>query len=98
MFDAIILAAVGTIWERLGVFAVCLAFGILMLATGIRNVKTQTAEESGKARVVNKLLGASNSYDGKKAVLIGWVRIATGVGAIIFGIVFLFTGPLLARK
>jgi len=98
MFDAIILAAVGTIWERLGVFGVSLVFGIIMFAAGIHNIKTQTAEESGKRRAVNKLLGASNTYEGKKAILVGWVRIACGVGAIIFGIVFLFTGPVLRDK
>lgn len=91
------LGATDTIWTRLGVCAVAVLFGAVFLFTGIQNIKTRTAEESGDRRLVNKALGASNSYQGGKAVLIGWIRVICGIAAIIFGIVFIFVGPFLAK-
>jgi len=42
---------------------------------------------------VNQASGTSNAYTGSKAVMQGYVRIAMGVGAILFGVAFLFIGP-----
>ena len=95
--NMVLLAATDTIWSRLGVCAVGSIVGALLIFTGIQNIRTRTAEESGKRRLVNKATGASNTYDGSKAVLIGWVRVVCGVGAIIFGITFIFVGPFLAK-
>ena len=83
--------------SRLAVFAVSLIGGIIFILAGINNVRTERAEESGKRRLVNMALGSSNSYEGTKAVLIGWMRIVCGVGCICFGIFFLCYGPILAR-
>ncbi len=38
-----------------------------------------------------------NTYEGSKAVMVGWIRVICGVCAIIFGIVFIFVGPFLAE-
>lgn len=92
-----LLAVTDTIWTRLGVFAVASLVGVILILTGLQNIKTRTAEESGKRRLVNKALGQSNTYEGSKAVMIGWVRVISGVGAILFGIVFLIVGPFLAQ-
>lgn len=98
MFDQLALLAVtDTIWMRLGVCAVCIAVGAILIHVGRQNIETQTAEESGKRRLVNKALGRSNTYTGAKAVRIGWARVACGIGAILFGIVFIFVGPFLAN-
>lgn len=70
--------------------------GIIFIYIGRQNIITQQAEESGKRRKVNALFGASNSYTGSKAVLTGWIRVLCGVGAIVFGFVFLFFGAFLA--
>jgi len=69
----------------------------MLILAGVQNIKTQSAEESGKRRIVNKAVGQSNTYEGSKAVMIGWIRIVLGVCAIIFGIVFHFVGPFLAE-
>ena len=95
--DMALFAATHAIWSRLGVFAVASIIGALLIFTGIHNIKTQTAEESGKRRLVNKAMRASNTYEGSKAVLIGWVRIVCGVGAILFGFVFIFIGFFMAE-
>ncbi|MCA9238516.1 MAG: hypothetical protein KDA44_23755 [Planctomycetales bacterium] len=71
--------------------------GLLLIFAGIENVRTRTAEESGRRRGVNALLGRSNTYEGRTAVTVGVVRIIAGVCAIIFGIVFVFIGPVLAK-
>ncbi len=70
--------------------------GIVFIYIGRQNIRTQRADESGKRRAVNALLGSSNSYTGSKAVFVGWIRILCGVGAIIFGFVFLVFGAFLA--
>ena len=94
----LLLAATDTIWSRLGVCAVASLVGALLIFTGLQNIKTKTAEESsGKRRLVNKALGQSNTYEGSKAVTVGWIRVICGVCAIIFGIVFIFVGPFLAQ-
>ena len=93
----LMLAVTDTIWSRLGVCAVASLVGAILIFTGLQNIKTRTAEESGKRRLVNKAIGQSNTYEGSKAVMIGWVRVVCGVGAIIFGIVFIFVGPFLAK-
>jgi hypothetical protein len=98
MSDALpLLAATDTIWTRLAVCAVASIVGALLIYTGVQNIKTRTAEESGKRRFVNQALGRSNSYTGGMAVFVGWMRVICGVAAIIFGIVFIFVGPFLAK-
>lgn len=84
--------------SRFLVFLGCAAAGAFFIWTGRNNIKTKTAEESGKRRGINTLLGRSNTYEGDSAVAIGWLRVGCGVAAIIFGIVFLFVGPFLADK
>ena len=91
----LILGAAGTVAERVGACLACLAVGAYLIYIGLHNVKTQTAEESGKRRITNKIMKKSNSYTGKQAVRVGWTRVACGVMIIIFGIVFLFVGPFL---
>ena len=85
-----------SIGERLGVAGVCVVVGIILILSGINNVRTKRAEETGKRRWVNKALGRSNTYEGNTAVNMGYMRIVLGIGAIIFGIVFIFVGPFLA--
>lgn len=92
-----LLAVEDSIGTRLMVCLVCVVVGAILILVGINDVRTQKAEEAGKARLTNSLLGVSNTYEGKKAVALGVVRIASGVAAIIFGIVFIFVGPFLAR-
>jgi uncharacterized membrane protein len=94
----LLLAATDTIWSRLGVCAVASVIGALLILTGLRNIKTRTAEDTVKAGLVNKLLGQSNTYEGSKAALLGWIRVICGVCAIIFAIVFIFVGPFLASQ
>ena len=91
----LILGAAGTVAERVGACLACLAVGAYLIYIGLQNVKTQTAEESGKRRITNKVMKKSNSYTGKQAVRVGWTRIACGVMIIVFGIIFLFVGPFL---
>jgi len=92
----LILAVTDTIGIRLAVCAVASIVGVLLILTGVANIRTETAEESGKRRLVNKALGRSNTYEGSRAVLLGWIRVICGIVAIIFGIVFIFVGPFLA--
>ncbi len=91
------LAATDTVWTRLGVCAVAVVVGVMLIVTGLRDIRTRTAEESGKRRLVNSFLGRSNTYEGAKAVRLGRIRVVCGVIAIAFGIVFLFVGPFLAK-
>jgi hypothetical protein len=81
--------------ERLGVMAVCLAFGAWMIYVGRLNVRTEVAEESGKRALFLKLMGSSTSMQGRRAVLTGWVRIVLGAVVIAFGFVFLLFGAFL---
>lgn len=92
-----LLAVTDTIWTRLGVFAILSLVGVIFILMGLENIKTQTAEESGKRRLVNRVLGQSNSYEGSTAVMMGWIRVISGAGAIIFGVVYIFVGPFLAQ-
>ena len=81
---------------RLGLVVVTTAVGGLLIAAGRNNIKTRTAEESGKRRLVNHALGQSNTYEGSKAVGIGWMRVIMGIGVIMFGVVFGLVDPMLA--
>lgn len=103
MSNSLILFAVDqpfedTIVSRLIICVVAIAVGGILILTGRQNILTKSAEESGGRRAVNKLFGQSNTYAGRKAVLVGWIRVGCGVCMIIFGIVFLFVGPFLADK
>lgn len=72
---------------------VAIVIGVGLILTGLANVRTRTSEETGVRRRVNTLAGASSTYTGGKAVTQGYVRMATGVAAILFGVAFLFIGP-----
>ena len=95
--DFLLLAVTDTIWTRLAVFGVTALFGVALIVSGYVSIKTGVAEESGKRRRVNRMMGESNTYTGPKAVMLGWVRLICGIGLILFGILFLFVGPFLAK-
>jgi hypothetical protein len=81
--------------ERLGVMALCFAFGAWMIYVGRLNVRAEVAEESGKRALFLKMMGKSTTMHGRMAVVTGWVRIVLGVVAIAFGFVFLLFGAFL---
>lgn len=91
------LAPAGTLLGRMFGCAMFTIVGVLLILSGINNIRTRTAEESGGRRMVNEALGRSNTYRGTKAVLVGYLRVVMGVFGIIFGIFFLFVGPFLAN-
>jgi hypothetical protein len=80
---------------RLGVLAACLAFGAWMIYVGRHNVRTRSAEETGKRALGLALFGKSTTMTGWAATATGWIRIVVGVGAILFGFVFLLFGAFL---
>jgi hypothetical protein len=82
---------------RYMVCAVCCGVGVLMILTGISNVKTKTASESAKRAAVLQALGKSTEIQGNMAVFMGVTRILIGIAAIIFGVVYIFVGPFLAN-
>jgi len=77
---------------RFIVAVVAIFLGVWLIYVGRINVETQASEESGSRRRVNTALGRSNTYTGGTAVLQGWIRIALGVAAIVFGIVYAILG------
>jgi hypothetical protein len=81
---------------RLGVAGVAILVGAFLIYTGLANIRTQSAQESGKRRLVNRAAGRSSTYAGSSAVTVGVVRVVIGVAAIIFGLVFAVMGPMLA--
>lgn len=78
--------------SRLGVAAVAIVVGAVLVVTGLSNVRTRSAHESGSRRLVNRATGRDNTYSGSSAVMLGWLRVVLGVAAIGFGIVFALTG------
>ena len=97
MENECLLAIEDTMVSRFAVSGVAIAVGVILIFVGRQNIQTKIAEESGDRRIVNKVLGKDNTYEGGKAVLMGWMRVIMGVCAIIFGISFLFVGPFLAN-
>ena len=98
MDDSLLLLAIpDTIWTRLGVCAIASIVGVILILTGLANIRSRSAEESGARRAVNRAFRRSNTYEGSDAVVIGWIRVVCGIGAIIFGITFIFVGPFLAN-
>lgn len=81
--------------EKVLIASFCVIAGVFFVLTGIKNIKTKEAKETGKRIITNKMLGQGNNYTGDKAILLGRIRIITGILIIIFGIIFLFTGPFL---
>ena len=81
---------------RLGVAGVAILVGGFLIYTGMANIRTQSAQESGKRRLANRAAGRSNTYSGSSAVTVGVVRVVIGIAAIIFGLVFAVMGPMLA--
>jgi hypothetical protein len=74
-------------------FVVAIVLGVGLIFTGLANVRTRTSEETGVRRRVSEAAGGSITYTGTKAVIQGYVRLASGVAAILFGIAYLFIGP-----
>ncbi|MBK8179402.1 MAG: hypothetical protein IPK67_11040 [Planctomycetes bacterium] len=81
--------------QRLAVLGVCLALGAYLILVGRNNIRTREAEETGKRAALLSALGKPTSMSGKKAVAMGWLRIVLGIGAILFGFVFLAFGAFL---
>jgi hypothetical protein len=92
-----VLAAKMSIWTRLAVSGIAVVVGIILIVTGRANIRTQSAEETGKRQLVLKATGKSTEHKGQMAVSIGIARIVMGILAILFAIVFLIFGPFLAR-
>jgi branched-subunit amino acid permease len=69
------------------------ALGLWLIYVGIANIGTRTSEETGSRRRVNRAMGASNTYEGGRAVLQGWIRIGLGIAAIVFAVWFFVFGP-----
>lgn len=82
----------GTV-TRFIVAGVALTLGIWLIYVGLANVRTRTSEETGVRRRVNRAAGESNTYEGGRAVLQGWIRIGMGVAAIGFAIWFVLFSP-----
>lgn len=78
---------------RFVVAAVAVVIGVGLIVTGVGNVRTRTAEETGIRRRVNDAAGVDNTATGGKAVAQGWIRIATGITAIGFGVWYALFGP-----
>ena len=45
--------------------------------------------------MVNAIAGQSNDYVGKKAVMIGWMRVIGGICVFVFGLAYLVFGAFL---
>ena len=65
--------------------------GSVYIYVGLLNVKTQVATR--KRGLIERAFGASSKYEGSKAVEIGWVRIAWGIGIIVLGVASVFVRP-----
>ena len=74
---------------------VTIVLGLGLAWTGRANIQNRTAEETGKRRTVNRVAGRSNTSTGAAAVRMGWIRVVMGAAVAVFGLVFLFTGPML---
>ena len=92
------LAAADIVWMGLGMSALLAVVGALYIRMGLRNVRERVAEERGRARLTNRVLGWSNTYEGRKAVALGWVRIIGGAVAVVAAIVMLFVWASLANR
>lgn len=71
-----------------GMGVLFIVIGIILIFTGIQNVNSQEAEETGARRLVMQATGNEPMHRGGMAVLIGWSRIVGGVVLIIAGIAF----------
>lgn len=91
------IAVTDTPASRALVTLICCVVGGILVLVGRMNIKTQRASESGKRRLVAKMMGGTGDYEGSSAVTLGVVRVIAGIAVIVFGIVFLFVGPFLAK-
>lgn len=73
------------------------ALGVMLIRVGLHNVRTLTAEESGKARITNQLLGRDNTYRGGAAKFVGISRIVVGIAIIVAAVVTAIYGPPMKR-
>ena len=81
--------------QRLAICLICCLLALFIGRIGRKNIRTQQAQESGKRRLVNAIAGQSNDYVGKKAVMIGWMRVIGGVCVFVFGLAYLVFGAFL---
>ncbi|HUY32015.1 MAG TPA: hypothetical protein VMV69_04480 [Pirellulales bacterium] len=93
--ESIVIFADTPLGTRLLIGGFMVIFGIAFMLIGANNIRTQTAQETGKRRTVNLLLGKSNSYRGSSAVMRGVLRIICGIFAIGAGILFMIFGAFL---
>jgi len=91
-----VLAAKTPILTRLAVSGVAVVVGIILIVTGLGNIRTQSAEETGTRRLVLKARGKSTEHKGQMAVSIGITKVIMGILAILFAIIFLIFGAFLA--
>lgn len=80
------------IWGRLGACSLFIIVGALLILTGRENIRTKMAHEHGSGRMVNSLLGYSNTYEDGTAVVVGWIRVISGVVLIVAGVTFIYQG------
>ena len=64
-----------------------LIVGPILAWVGRTNVKTRSASETGVRRLTNSALGMSNDYEGRKAAVVGWIRIVGGTLLTIGGVI-----------
>src|SRR5262245_52046890 len=95
-FIPLLFAAELPLVARVGIGLVVIAIGVLLIATGMKNVNERKSEETGARRLVNSAFGESNSYEGGKAVAQGYARIIGGVILLFGGVLFMIYGPVLA--
>lgn len=78
--------------QKFIVGAIAIIAGIIAIVIGLRNIKTETAQETGRRRTVNRVAGVDSGYTGSRAVMQGRIRMFIGIGAIVFGIGFMIVG------
>ena len=78
---------------RFIVAGVAVALGIWLIYVGLTNIRTRSSEETGSRRRVNRAMGESNTYEGGRAVIQGWIRVGMGIAAIVFAAWFVLFGP-----
>lgn len=83
--------------ERILVGVVSVAVGVYFILVGRNNIKSRSAEETGKRAALLSMLGRSTSMSGGKAVAVGWMRIVIGVVLIGIGIAYMILGDFARR-
>lgn len=73
-------------WNLVGAGGIALFSGLVALADGIMNIKTQQAETSGSTSI------GKGEHSSSRATLIGKIRVGIGVIAIIASVVLAIIG------